>query len=66
MVLVDTNVLLDVATRDPRWFAWSSAQLAPVIEAGDAAINPIIYRELAPGYGSEHELDSVLVPPGYR
>ena len=33
MVLVDTNVLLDVATRDPRWFAWSSAQLAPVIEA---------------------------------
>ena len=65
MVLVDTNVLLDVATRDPIWFAWSSAQLAPVIKAGDAAINPIIYSELAPGYGSEHELDSVLVPPGY-
>jgi len=30
---VDTNVLLDIATRDPKWFDWSSAQLAPLINA---------------------------------
>ena len=62
MVLVDTNILLDVATRDPVWFAWSSAQLSPVINSGEAAINPIIYSELAPGYASEQELDRYLVP----
>jgi hypothetical protein len=27
-VLVDRNVLLDVLTEDPQWFAWSSATLA--------------------------------------
>ena len=63
MVLVDTNVLLDVATRDPAWLAWSSAALAPVINAGEAAINPIIYAELAPGYATEQDLDRDLVPP---
>lgn len=63
MVLVDTNILLDAATRDPVWFAWFSSKLAPVINAGEAAINPIIYSELAPGFASEHELDSTLLPP---
>ena len=63
MVLVDSNVLLDVATRDPVWFAWSSAQLAPLIQAGEAAINPIIYSELAPGFTCEQELDDTLLPP---
>lgn len=62
MVLVDTNVLLDVATRDPEWFAWSSAQLAPLINAREAAINPIIYSELAPAFTSEQELENTLLP----
>lgn len=48
MVLVDTNVLLDVATADPVWFPWSSKQLAILIDAREAAINPVIYAELAP------------------
>ena len=63
MILIDANVLLDVATRDPKWFAWSSSQLAPVVNARQAAINPIIYAELAPGYASDRELDLHLVPP---
>ena len=63
MVLVDTNVLLDVATRDPVWFSWSSAQLAPLVDARKAAINPVIYAELAPLYRDARELDLNLVPP---
>ncbi|MEO8613685.1 MAG: type II toxin-antitoxin system VapC family toxin [Luteolibacter sp.] len=63
MVLVDTNVLLDIATQDAVWFAWSSAQLAPLVNAREAAINPVIYAELAPLYGNERELDLNLVPP---
>lgn len=62
MVLVDTNVLLDVATRDPDWFEWSSGQLARLINAKQAAINPVIYSELAPLYDSPRDLDLNLVP----
>ena len=63
MTLVDTNVLLDIATRDPVWFAWSSAQLAPLINSREAAINPVIYTELLPRYDSPRDLDLNLVPP---
>ena len=62
MVLVDSNVLLDISTNDPRWFAWSSAQLEPLINTREAAINPVIYAELAPSFVSAAELDSELVP----
>ncbi len=63
MVLVDTNVLSDIATRDPVWFPWSSAQLSRIVNAREAAINPVIYAELAPLYRSARELDLNLVPP---
>lgn len=63
MVLVDTNVLLDIATKDKRWFDWSAEQLAPLIERREAAINPIIYTELAPLYRDARDLDLKLVPP---
>ena len=36
MVLVDTNVLLDIATRDAVWFAWSCARLAPLVNVREA------------------------------
>lgn len=63
MVLVDTNVLLDVATQDPQWFTWSVEQLAPLIDAREAAINPVIYAELAPLYRDARHLDTNLMPP---
>lgn len=62
MVLVDTNVLLDIATRDAEWFEWSSGKLSSLIDAREAAINPIIYAELAPLYRDARELDLNLVP----
>lgn len=63
MVLVDTNVFLDIATQDPRWFAWSSQRVSEAIQAGEAAINPVIYTELAPAFANEADLDSSLLPP---
>ena len=40
MVLVDANVILDIATNDPQWFDWSRAQLEPLIDAGEAVPGP--------------------------
>jgi len=31
-VLVDSNVILDVATEDPRWYGWSSGRLHEIAE----------------------------------
>ena len=47
MVLVDTNVLIDVATEDPAWFEWSAGKLASVASREPLAINPIVYAEFS-------------------
>lgn len=60
LVLVDSNVLLDVLTEDPDWFPWSSSQLARSAEEGYPAINPIIYSELSMGFARIEELDAAL------
>ena len=42
MTLVDTNVLLDVATDDPKWARWSLGQLAAAAMRGPVVINAIL------------------------
>lgn len=64
--LVDSNVLIDVATNDPRWFEWSSRSLARGADEGRLAINPIIYAEVAAGYDRIEELDEVLPADVFR
>jgi predicted nucleic acid-binding protein len=57
MVLADTNVLVDVFERDPRWFDWSIGQLRNLSLTHPIAINAIIYAELASAYSSSALLD---------
>ena len=52
MILVDANVLLDILTDDPKWRLWSEEKLLSVVEADQAAVNPIIYAELGAAYRS--------------
>ena len=42
MILVDTNILLDVLENDPAWADWSLRQLRAQSQAHDLAINPVI------------------------
>lgn len=58
-VLVDANVLLDIATSDPRWFAWSAGALEEC-GASILVINPIIYAEVSVGYRTIEELEEVF------
>lgn len=39
-VLFDTNVLLDIATADPEWLAWSETQFRAAAVNGPILINP--------------------------
>ena len=58
--LVDSNVLLDVATEDPRWFEWSAAALANAVRSGPVYINALIYAEVSTNYDRIEELDDVV------
>ena len=59
-VLVDSNVLLDVATNDPVWGVWSARSLAEIAERTVLVINPIIYAEVSIGYTTIEALDFAL------
>jgi len=58
--LVDSNVLIDVLSEDPRWFEWSAAALAKAVERAALCVNPIIYAEVAVGYPSSAAVDRAL------
>jgi predicted nucleic acid-binding protein len=59
-VLVDTNVLLDIATEDPLWFDWSVSRLARAADRDGLAINPIVYAELSVHYDTIEALEAAL------
>jgi predicted nucleic acid-binding protein len=60
MVLVDTNVLLDVLEDDPEWALWSQDQLDAAAATDTLAINQIIYSELSMAFARIEELDTVI------
>lgn len=64
MILVDTNVLLDVVTDDPRWAGWSQAQLDAASLADRMVINPVIYSELSIVFARIEELEAVVSEVG--
>lgn len=66
MRLVDTNVLLDVATNDPKWAAWSLRQLDAAAIRGPVLINAVVYAEFSIGYARIEEVDSVLDDVGLK
>jgi predicted nucleic acid-binding protein len=60
--LVDSNVLLDIATQDESWYEWSAEALANAADEGPLVINAIIYAEVSIGFGSIEQLDDALPP----
>ena len=60
MILVDTNVLVDVAEQDPQWWSWSIGQMRSLSLTHSLAINAIIYAELAATYSSSAVLDQKI------
>jgi predicted nucleic acid-binding protein len=58
--LVDTNVLIDIAVRDPNWLHWSRRQVAEARRRGDIVINQIIYSEFSIRYDTLDEVDGAL------
>ncbi len=64
--LVDSNVLLDAFTEDPRWLHWSTDALEAAAETGPLYINPIIYAEVSVRFSRVEDLDDALPPADFR
>lgn len=60
MTLVDTNVLIDIATHDPDWALWSLDQFEAVSLAGPVFINDVVYAELSARYERIEDLEAFL------
>ncbi len=65
-ILVDSNVILDIATEDKDWFQWSSEMLATCAETHRLVINPIIYSEVSIGFDRIEDVETVLPSAFFR
>jgi predicted nucleic acid-binding protein len=65
-VLVDTNVLVDIAVRDPVWLEWSRNALSRLAGHVPLTINPIIYAEFSVRYDDIDEVEALLPSDEFR
>ncbi len=60
MLLVDTNILVDVLQDDPQWAEWSIGQLRAQATMHELVINPVIYAEVSLSFSTIESLDRTL------
>ncbi|HET9597090.1 MAG TPA: WHG domain-containing protein [Anaeromyxobacteraceae bacterium] len=65
-VLVDSNVILDVATDDPTSGAWSAEALTRAADESILIINPIVLAEVSVAFARVEDLEQALPPELYR
>lgn len=59
-IIVDSNIILDILTKDKIWYEWSAEKLAEYAAENDLIINQIIYAEISIRFSKVEELDEVL------
>ncbi len=64
--LVDSNVLLDIATGDPTWLSWSSQALETAGNDSPLVINALIYAEISIGYQKVEDLEQAVPSTTFR
>ncbi|MGO9004498.1 MAG: type II toxin-antitoxin system VapC family toxin [Beijerinckiaceae bacterium] len=60
MILVDTNILLDLVTDDANWAEWSLARLEEAALTGPILIDDVVYAETSIRYDRIEDLDAML------
>ena len=60
MVIVDTNVLVDVLEDDPDWADWSIGRMRELSKIHEFAINPVVYAELSLTFDAVEDMDAVI------
>jgi len=62
MILVDSNIWIDIMGSPSVWSDWSAGQLKLARTQGAIAINPVIYAEMAAAFDEKAALDTFLQP----
>jgi len=65
MILIDSNVILDIVTKDSNWYDWSAQALKHAADNHELAINSVIYAEVSIGFEKIEELDQALPPENF-
>jgi predicted nucleic acid-binding protein len=65
-VLVDSNVLIDVAEDDPVWGDWSRAALERAANGSLLVVNALIYAEVSASYARVEEVERFMPASLYR
>ena len=60
MILIDSNVLLDILDEDSEWYAWSTDAIIRAANESMIAINPVIYAETSIRFASPEEFEEVF------
>lgn len=61
MIVVDSNVLIDVFNRDPGWSDWSRAQIQRLNDTGDElVVNHVVVAEIATNFASVDDMRDML------
>lgn len=60
MILVDSNILIDIFHDDPKWYDWSLAQLDRAAARGPLLINDVVYAEVSTRFAELIELEVAL------
>ena len=58
--VVDSSVLLDVFTEDPRWLDWSEQHLSEAAQRGALILNSVVLAEIAPRFSRVEALRLAL------
>jgi predicted nucleic acid-binding protein len=64
VILIDTNILVDLVVYDPVWSEWSERELAIAKARDELAINAIVYAEVSVGYTRIDDVDELLRATG--
>ncbi len=64
MILVDSNVILDIVTYDRVWAEWSLAALDSALASGNTVLNDIAFAELSVRYERIEDLETLLSEMG--
>ena len=64
MTLIDSNFLIDIASKDVIWSKWSLAQIETAARGGPLLINDVVYAEASVRYARTEEFDEFLARLG--
>lgn len=65
-VLVDSCVLLDLFTDDPKWANWSESVLGKYSQSNTLIINSIVYTEISIGFNRIEEVEDAIEQVGVK